>query len=133
MGRRRLPAVVVGGVCGTWLRWGATETFPVAPATFPVTTFVINMIGAVCIGVVVVLLLDRRPRPFAHALLGTGLLGGFTTFSAFTVESAELIRVHESGLAAVYVVATLVTGVVLAWISIVVTRQVSGTPRWEGS
>lgn len=133
MSQRRLLAVAVGGVVGTWARWGASALFPVSEGTFPVTTFVVNMIGAACIGVVVVLFLDRRPaRPVVHSLLGTGLLGGFTTFSAFSVESVELLRLGHTGVAAVYVVASVVVGVLLAWSSVVVARRVARVERWTG-
>ena len=131
MTARRFLAVAVGGVVGTWIRWGVGAEFPVATGTFPVTTFAINMVGAACIGIVVVLTLDRRPpRPVLHSLLGTGVLGGLTTFSAFSVESVELVRTGSSGVAALYVVASIVVGVALAWTSVAVTRHVVGVDRW---
>lgn len=131
MGARRLVAVAIGGVVGTWLRWGASALFPVTEGTFPVTTFVVNMVGAACIGVVVVLFLDRRPvRPVLHSLVGTGLLGGLTTFSAFSVESVELLRAGRTGVAAVYVVGSIILGVLLAWLSTVVTRRIVRVGRW---
>lgn len=128
---RRFVAVAAGGVVGTWVRWGVTALFPVGEGTFPVTTFLINMVGAAGIGVVVVLCLDRRPaRPVLHSLVGTGLLGGLTTFSAFSVESVELLRTGRAGIAAVYVLVSLVAGVLLARTSSVVTRRLAHVDRW---
>lgn len=95
------------------------------PSTFPTTTLTINVIGAALIGVVLVLFLDRKPSRFlTHSFLGTGILGAFTTFSAFTVETAELVRVHESLLAVLYVVFSVVGCATATLLAMRLTRQV---------
>lgn len=120
---RRLTAVAVGGVLGTWIRWGVTSALPVTTGSFPTSTFVVNMVGAAAIGVVAVIFLDPlRPRPLGAALFGSGLLGGLTTFSAFSVETVELLRTGHGAVAGAYVVASVVLGVMLARTGMILTR-----------
>lgn len=120
-------AVAIGGAVGTALRWGVGAAWPVAPGTFPVTTLVINLVGSALIGVVLVLYLDRDPaRPVMHSLLGTGLLGGFTTFSTFAVESTELLRTSHAAIAAAYVVISVVGGLACALVAMTLTRRLAG-------
>jgi CrcB protein len=130
----RLPArpfaVAVGGVLGSWARWGVASSFPVAAGTFPVTTFVINIVGAALLGVVLVTLLDGPvPRTHLHALLGTGVLGAFTTFSTWMVESVELVRTGDALVAVLYVLLSLVAGVVAILATMALTRRVLGRER----
>jgi CrcB protein len=90
----------------------------------------VNLIGAALIGVVAVLVLEKRPphrlvRPFVV----TGLLGGFTTFSALSVETVRLIDVDAVGIAVAYVSLTVVLGLLLVRLAVVVTRaMVIGRP-----
>lgn len=121
---RRFAVVALGGVLGSWMRWRLSVWFPVASGTFPTTTLAINLVGSALIGVVLVLFLDRQPpRLLTHSFLGTGILGAFTTFSTFTVESAELLRQSKPLTALVYVVASVVGGVLVALASMRVTRR----------
>ena len=107
------------------MRWRLSVWFPVASGTFPTTTLATNLVGSALIGVVLVLSLDRQPpRLLTHSFLGTGILGAFTTFSAFTVESAELLRQSEPLTALAYVVASVVGGVVMALVAMRFTRRV---------
>ncbi len=112
---------------GSWARWGVASGFPVAEGTFPVTTLLINVVGAALLGVVLVTLLDRdRPRPDLHALIGTGLLGAFTTFSTFTVESVELVRTGHPVTAVAYVLVSLAAGLMAIMATMGLTRRVLG-------
>ncbi len=130
----RLPlrpiAVAAGGAVGSWLRWGTSADYPVAAGTFPVTTLVINVAGAALLGVVLVVLLDRRPsHPGWHALLGTGFLGAFTTFSTFAVEVVELTRTGDVVTAVVYATASVVLGLAAILLTMTATRRVTGVAR----
>lgn len=106
-----LLAVGVGGAVGTALRIGLTPDRP--PAGFPVATLVINVLGAGLLGLLVARL-ARHPESERAArlrlLLGTGLLGGFTTYSALAVDTVGLVRVGALGTATAYAVGTLVLG-----------------------
>jgi CrcB protein len=121
---RRFAVIAVGGALGSWMRWRMSVWFPVASGTFPTTTLAINLVGSALIGVVLVLFLDREPpRLLTHSFLGTGILGAFTTFSTFTVESAELLRQSEPLTALAYVVASVAGGVLVAMASMRLTRR----------
>jgi CrcB protein len=122
---RRFAVIAVGGVLGSWMRWRLSGWFPVASGTFPTTTLAINLVGSALIGVVLVLFLDRQPpRLLTHSFLGTGILGAFTTFSTFTVESAELLRQSKPLTALAYVIVSVVGGVFVAMTSMRLTRRV---------
>tara|TARA_B100000378_G_scaffold257612_1_gene236162 strand:- start:1621 stop:2004 length:384 start_codon:yes stop_codon:yes gene_type:complete len=85
-----LAVVMAGGVVGVALREFAL--LPVAAtedaAAVPLATLVVNVVGSFLLGIVVVALGDRHP--LWRAFAGTGMLGGFTTYSAFAVQSAEI-------------------------------------------
>jgi fluoride exporter len=92
---RMLGAVVAGGVLGVALRELLLLPFATqgaaggAPLALTVATMIINIIGSFALGIVVGVLGDRRP--LRRAFLGTGVLGGFTTYSAFAVQTATLL------------------------------------------
>ena len=82
------------------------------PAGFPVTTFMINVIGAFAIGCIAALALknsDLNPR--LVLFLKAGVCGGFTTFSTFSLEMGELLRSGAFVTAIAYVVLSVVCGV----------------------
>ncbi|GAA4769695.1 fluoride efflux transporter FluC [Microbacterium gilvum] len=81
-----LPAVIAGGAVGAALRYALVVSDADAVV---VTTAAINLVGAFLLGVVAGAVADRRPR--LRAFLGTGVLGGFTTYSAFAVQTASLL------------------------------------------
>jgi len=114
---------------GSWARWGVASAAPVAAGTFPTTTLVINVVGAALLGFVLVALLDVPPvHHRLHALLGTGVLGAFTTFSTFSVEAVELGRHGDVALAVGYVAASLALGVVAMLASLAGARRLLGVP-----
>lgn len=110
---RALGVVVAGGALGACARYGLAELFPGIW-----TIAVVNVLGSLLLGVVVTLLgTDRLWRLF----LGTGVLGGFTTFSTFAVDAV----VESSPLVgAVYVVGTLVPALVAARAGMVIGDSV---------
>lgn len=104
----RLPlAVAVGGAIGAGARWLAGVPFEVTPGTFPVRTLVVNVLGCLLIGVAASRL-HRESLAWAFAV--TGVLGGFTTMSAFAQELNDLVDAGRGGLMVVYLVATLAGG-----------------------
>jgi len=106
-----LGAVALGGALGGLLRWGLGEVAPDGHG-FPWTTFAINVSGSLALALLPVLPVVRR-RPVLAAGLGPGLLGGYTTFSAYADDARSLLADDRPGLALAYVAATLV-GCVLA-------------------
>ncbi len=98
--------VFLGGGIGSVLRFSIERwTGKAFPSSFPYSTLTVNLIGSFFIGVLFVCL-DRLSLPSQYRLfIGTGLLGGFTTFSTFSLENALLIR-NASYQAAVVNIAT---------------------------
>jgi CrcB protein len=95
--QRRVPwavlgVVAVGGALGALGRYGLAVALPHRPGTVPWSTFLTNITGCLLIGVLMVLVTEvwaahRLLRPF----LGTGILGGYTTFSTYAVEVQQLV------------------------------------------
>jgi CrcB protein len=107
----RFGLVAAGGAAGAFLRWRAGLQWPVRAGTFPLTTFAVNVTGAALLGYLVGRVPATSPRREAVRLaLGTGVLGGFTTFSTFAVETARL----PGATATAYAVASVAAGVVAA-------------------
>jgi CrcB protein len=102
-------AVAIGGVAGAEARYGLGLLDRHGPEQFPWMTLLINGAGCVLIGVLIAALArsERAPR-LARPLLGTGVLGGFTTFSTFNVDLVTLADHHCWGRAVTYLVATVV-------------------------
>jgi CrcB protein len=106
--RGPVVAVALGGALGAVARYGLGLALPTRPGQFPWGTFIINISGGLAIGVLVVLVTEvirahRLVRPFVV----TGILGGFTTFSTYTVETQELLGAHAAATALVYLFGTL--------------------------
>ncbi|WP_353807817.1 fluoride efflux transporter FluC [Agromyces sp. SYSU T00194] len=114
--------VAAGGAVGTAAREGATLAFPDAGA-FPLTLLVVNVLGAFALGLLLEALLRLGPdagrrRAFRLAF-GTGVLGGFTTYSAFAVGTVELLGQGAPGLALLNALGTVVLGAAATFAGIV--------------
>lgn len=88
-----------------------------APNRFPLSTLAVNILGCLVIGLLSGLA-ERQPTfgPDARLFLFTGLLGGFTTFSAFGLETTDLIRRGELGFAALYSGGSVALGITAVWL-----------------
>lgn len=124
-----LGVVVAGGVIGVALRELLLLPFATGPTAdsgslaVPVATMVVNVVGSIALGVVVGWLGERHPT--ARGFLGTGVLGGFTTYSAFAVQTVGMPSIWlGAGLAA----ATVVFGVVGAVLGLFVGRRIADVP-----
>ena len=82
---------------------------------FPWHTFAINVLGSFVLGLLVATCKDRREW---YLLLGTGVCGGFTTFSTFSVEVLALIDADRPGAAAGYAVGSALAAVIGAWLGL---------------
>lgn len=124
---RTVMLVALGGALGTLARYELSLVAPVRPGTFPATTLVINVVGALLLGVLLGAVLRSAPDDHVmRPLLGVGFLGGFTTFSTFTVETIQLVRHEQAALAAIYVIASIAIGLAAARAG---ERLVHATPR----
>ncbi len=98
--------VAAGGAVGGLLRAGARELLPSAPGTWPWSTLLVNGVGAFALAALLGVL-ARAPSERVRLLLGTGLLGAFTTFSGLVVEAVLLLDAGRPGAAAAYVVVSV--------------------------
>jgi CrcB protein len=119
--------VALGGVLGSLARAGVAELIPVTPPGFPWSTVAVNVAGAFAIGVVSVLTIaGRELHPLQRPFLATGVLGGFTTFSAFSVDAVRLSDHGANATAASYVVATIAVGLLAVRLAALLTRRTAG-------
>ncbi len=106
----RLPVLVgacaVGGALGSLARWGVDEAWPGTPSIFPWSTFTVNVVGCLLLG----LLLGSTAGqdPMRRAFLGAGVLGGFTTFSTYALQVKVTTDDGHGTTAAVYAAASVV-------------------------
>ena len=108
-----LAAIAVGGALGALARWGVAEALPHGRGQFPWNTLVANVSGCFLIGVLMVLVIERWPgRTLIRPFFGTGILGGFTTFSTYAVDTRTLLAAGHGVTAVEYVAATLLLGLV---------------------
>jgi CrcB protein len=111
-----LGAVAVGGIIGAESRFGLQWLFPHPAGGFAWATFAINITGCLLLGAVMVLVIEVWPdRPLLRPFLGTGVLGGFTTFSSYTVEVQQAVAAGHPATAAAYLVGTLIVGLLAVW------------------
>lgn len=102
---RLLLAVAVGTAVGALLRWSLGEVVPDGDG-FPWTTFAVNVLGSFVLAVLPGLL-DAGRRPVLAVALGPGLLGGFTTLSAYAEQARALLDDGAVALAGTYLIGTL--------------------------
>jgi len=97
-----------GGAIGAGLRYGITRALPVSPGGWPWPTFAANVVGGLAMGVLAAWLLrgDNSAEPL-RLFIGVGVLGGFPTFSAFSLEMAQMVQRGEMGMAAAYAFASV--------------------------
>ena len=121
-----ITLVFAGGTLGVLARAGLDHAFPTRSG-FPATTFAINVVGALALAILIEALALRGPdagsRRAFRLLLGTGLLGGFTTYSALAVQTDALLRSGQIATAAAYAVGTVVLGLAASIAGIVGTRR----------
>lgn len=121
-----LLLVMAGGAIGSALRYGVGLLLPAAATSFPAATILVNIIGSFVLGFTIGTVgTPLELHPHMRLLLGTGLCGGFTTYSAFAVESALLLENREPLIMGTYVVSTIVGCGLAALAGIALSRQVA--------
>ncbi|MEU6375700.1 fluoride efflux transporter CrcB [Streptomyces sp. NPDC046909] len=119
-----VAVVALGGALGATARYALSLWWPLQPGGFPWATFWTNVVGCAVIGVFMVLITDawaahRLVRPF----FGTGVLGGFTTFSTYAVDIQKLIDSGHPGTGLAYLAATLFAALTAVWLAATATRR----------
>lgn len=117
-----LAAVAVGGLLGTSARYGLGRWFPVESGAWPVTTFAINVLGALLLGFLLEALIRIGPdtswRQVVRLGVGTGALGSFTTYSALAVDTDLLLRDGHLLAAVTYALGMVLAGSVATGVGI---------------
>lgn len=117
-----LGAVAAGGVVGAEARYGLTALVGEEPS-FPWATLGANITGCFLVGVLMVVLLElTAPHRLLRPFLGVGVLGGYTTFSAYAVEIHEMLLDDRALAAWTYLAVTPMTALLAAWLGTRVTR-----------
>jgi CrcB protein len=116
--------VVAGGVFGAAARESVNQALPTPAGGFPTATFLINLSGAFVLGLLLEALVrsgeDHGGRRRVRLVGGTGFCGAFTTYSTFAVELVQLGRHGTWSTAVVYLVASVVGGMVMAALGVTV-------------
>jgi fluoride exporter len=119
-----LAVIAVGGGLGAIARYGLAQLLPTHPGDFPWATFITNVVGCFLIGVLMVLVTEvLAAHPLVRPFLGVGVLGGFTTFSTYAVETRELLRPGTVVVAFVYLAGTLICAMLAVLAAVWLTRQ----------
>ncbi|WP_193311322.1 FluC/FEX family fluoride channel [Georgenia satyanarayanai] len=142
-GRRRRPkagldvplVIAAGGALGAVARYGIALWVPHVPGAFPWATIAANVSGCLVIGVLMVLLteLGGRPHRLVRPFLGVGVLGGFTTFSTYTVDIHQMLQAGAPHTALVYLFATLAAALVAVEVGMATTRLAVRSAARKGS
>ncbi|MER5930365.1 CrcB family protein [Streptomyces sp. NPDC002054] len=112
--------VAAGGAAGACARYGIWLVWPSVWGTFAV-----NVAGCSLIGVLMVLAGERGRGPdWVRPLLGTGVLGGFTTFSAYSLDVVGLLERGALGTALGYALGTLAGALGAVWLAVRLTRLI---------
>ncbi|MEO6142594.1 MAG: CrcB family protein [Dermatophilaceae bacterium] len=128
-----LTTIAVGGALGALARQLVGQVGPTTAGAFPWGTFLINVSGSLLIGILMAVLglwpaHHRLLRPF----LGVGILGGFTTFSTYAVQSHELVRAGHPLVAIVYLAATWLGALLAVVVGVLFVRRVTAAARRSG-
>lgn len=106
-----LLVVAAGGALGSLARWGVGLALPHAGRQFPWSTFTVNVVGCLLIGALMWFEEERwPPSRYRRSFLRTGVLGGFTTFSAYGLDAHALLLAGAPVVAALYVAGSLMAG-----------------------
>jgi CrcB protein len=122
----KLLAIAVGGASGALMRFGMSNGVHLFfGRSFPYGTLVVNVLGCLGMGILYVLLLDRISLSMEwRAALQIGLLGAFTTFSTFSIETLLLLENGETLKAMLNVLFSVVFCLAATWAGMILGRQI---------
>lgn len=122
-----LAAISVGGGLGAMARYGVGQWWPVQVGQFPWSTLAVNVVGCFAIGTLMVVTTELWDAPMlVRPFLGIGVLGGFTTFSTYSLELRTLIDTDSTGTAMAYLGLSVFAGLAAVFAAVIGTRWVAG-------
>lgn len=128
--------VALGGALGTAAREALSLAIP-SVGGVPIVILGINVLGAFLLGVLLESLLLRGPdagrRRSMRLFLGTGILGGFTTYSALAADSGVLLLDGRAVIGVAYAIGTVLLGGAASWLGVLLARRMRGLQRTEGA
>jgi CrcB protein len=125
-----LGVIALGGGLGSVARYATAELLPRSDRGFPWSTLLVNMVGCLLIGVLMVFITDVwRPGRYARPFLGIGVLGGLTTYSTMMLDLRTLGDSGEWLLAEGYLLGSLVGGLGVVWLGMALTRVLTQAGR----
>ena len=125
----KLLCIAIGGAAGALSRYGVGQAARLLGAEFPWGTLCVNMVGSFLIGLIAGAQMELSDSPrmrLLTALVVTGFLGAFTTFSAFSLENVSLVRREQLALAAANVLANCILGLLLAFVGLWASKYLVG-------
>ena len=115
--------VAMGGSVGACTRYAVYNLAAIAGFTSQLATFVVNLLGALAIGVLYVVITERGGlQPYGQQLLNVGFLGAFTTYSTYSLDALRLLERGEVGVALFYLVGTMLLCLVATWVGLSLAR-----------
>jgi len=118
-----LGVIAVGGSVGACLRYGAALAWPTPAGGFPATTLAVNTAGCAAMGALMaVITAVPSTHPLVRPFLGTGVLGGFTTFSTYALDGQRLLGAGRAGIALAYLAGTVAAALAAVALGQVATR-----------
>jgi fluoride exporter len=122
--------VAAGGAVGGLARYGVDRLVGSSAGAFPRATFAENVLGCLLLGALMVVLVELRPPSrYARPFLGVGVLGGFTTFSAYTSQIRALATTGHAGTAGLYLAGSVVAGLLASVAGVAAARAVGAGAR----
>ena len=122
----QILAIAAGGAAGALMRfWVSNGVYVLLGRGFPYGTLAVNVLGSLAMGLLYVLFLERMSvSPELRAGLLIGLLGAFTTFSTFSIETLNLLEQADYLKAVLNMVFSVIACVFAAWLGLYIGRQI---------
>ena len=117
--------VMIGGAVGAALRFGLSRAVPMVVGVWPWATFIANVLGSLLMGILAFWLVRKGAQgEQVRLLLGVGVLGGFTTFSTFSLEVGQMIENGQLVMAFGYAIASVLVGLTALFAGVALARAV---------
>lgn len=119
--------IAIGGALGSMIRYASVSYLtPMFSFKFPFGTFIVNIVGSFLIGVAYVLLIEKsNVSPMYRMFFMTGFLGGYTTFSSFSLEMMQLWQEGYVLNSMLYAIGSVVIGLLMVFAGVLITQKLS--------